>query len=233
MADAWTLRELVERASRALAAADVRAPNGRVTEVPDARMIRWYATTGLVDRPVVRGRIAYYGRRHLLQVIAVKRLQAQGQTLAEIQQRLTGATEETLRRLAAVPALSPETSIPRPAQEPTEAGLAAERPAQLDRARFWATPAAPSSPPAGPPATPSATTTSMPAAPSPHPAAGDGPLFGLRLDGATLLLESLPADDDMPAIREAAGPLLDLLAARGLISTPTRTADRTERGGPA
>jgi hypothetical protein len=98
----WTLAELVGRAARALA--DVRAPNGRVTELPDARMIRWYATIGIVDKPSgFRGRTALYGRRHLLQLVAVKRLQAQGRALAEIQAELTGATEATLHGIARLP----------------------------------------------------------------------------------------------------------------------------------
>src|SRR5690242_15059785 len=53
----------------------VRA-NGRVRDVPNERLIRWYGTVGLVDPPLSRrGRVARYGRRHLLQLIAVKRRQ--------------------------------------------------------------------------------------------------------------------------------------------------------------
>ncbi|MBO0869644.1 MAG: MerR family transcriptional regulator, partial [Micromonosporaceae bacterium] len=101
----WTLEELVRRVARALAADDVRAPNGRVREVPDGRAIRWYTTIGLVDRPGFgTGRAARYGPRQLRQVVAVKRLQANGRTLAQIQQELTGATQTTLDRVARIPA---------------------------------------------------------------------------------------------------------------------------------
>ena len=100
----WTLEQLAERAARALVDAEVRVANGRVTGVPDGRLIRWYATIGLVDRPLIGpGRVARYGIRHLLQLVAVKRLQAQGLPLAEIQHRLAGATDATLRRIAALP----------------------------------------------------------------------------------------------------------------------------------
>ncbi len=51
-----------------------------------------------------RGRTALYGERHLLQLVAIKRRQAQGRTLAEIQAELVGAPERTLRRIAAMPA---------------------------------------------------------------------------------------------------------------------------------
>jgi hypothetical protein len=100
----WTLAELADRAARALAEGGVRAPSGRVTEVPDPRLIRWYTTIGLLDRPTIGpGRIARYGQRHLLQLVAVKRLQAQGLSLAQIQQRLAGATDDQLRAVAALP----------------------------------------------------------------------------------------------------------------------------------
>src|SRR5258708_35498981 len=103
-ADDWTLDELAERVGQALAADAVRAPNGRVRERPDGRAIRWYATIGLVDRPFTgRGHTARYGARHLLQLVAIKRLQAQGRSLAEIQAELTGATDATLSRIAELP----------------------------------------------------------------------------------------------------------------------------------
>lgn len=101
----WTLAELADLAARALAQSGVRAASGRVTEVPDPRLIRWYATIGLLDRPTIGpGRVARYGRRHLLQLVAVKRLQAQGLSLAQIQHRLAGATDAQLRAVAQLPA---------------------------------------------------------------------------------------------------------------------------------
>ena len=95
----WTLAELVDEATRALA--DIRVANGRVTEVPDGRLVRWYTTKGLVDRPLSGPRrSARYGHRHLLQLVAVKRLQAEGHRLVDIQHRLAGATDATLRSIA-------------------------------------------------------------------------------------------------------------------------------------
>ncbi|GAA5188829.1 hypothetical protein GCM10023322_40400 [Rugosimonospora acidiphila] len=113
MTDEWTLEELVRRVADALAADEVRAPNGRVREVPDARAIRWYTTIGLLDRPArFRGRTALYGERHLLQVVAVKRRQAQGLALAEIQAELAGATDAALRRVARIPGRPPASPPP-------------------------------------------------------------------------------------------------------------------------
>src|SRR5882757_9201288 len=72
----------------------------RVRELPDVRTIRYYTTLGLLDKPFeMRGRTAYYGRRHLLQIVAVKRLQAQGLALSAIQQKLLGVDEATLKTL--------------------------------------------------------------------------------------------------------------------------------------
>src|SRR5919107_2355616 len=122
----WTLDELVDRVRLALAAEYPGAPNNRVRDLPDRRAIRWYTTTGLVDRPLgMRGRVALYGPRHLLQLVALKRRQAEGRTLAEIQAELAGATDESLVGVARVP----------------DALLAADGPAPDDgpvRARFWA-----------------------------------------------------------------------------------------------
>ena len=100
----WTLDELVRRVAACLAdPAYPGAPNGRVRDLPDRRVVRWYTTTGLVDRPALQGRTALYSPRHLLQVVAVKRRQAAGRSLAEVQAELAGATNDTLRRVAAIP----------------------------------------------------------------------------------------------------------------------------------
>jgi hypothetical protein len=128
----WTLDELVRRAAAALAGpAYAGSPNGRVRDVPDRRTVRWYSTIGLVDRPAaMRGRTALYGERHLLQIVAVKRLQARGHSLADVQAELAGATDTTLRRVAALPADVAAAEVPAPQPAP--------------RPRFWADrPAAP------------------------------------------------------------------------------------------
>jgi DNA-binding transcriptional MerR regulator len=175
--------------------------------VPDRRAIRWYTTIGLVDRPVAhRGRTALYGPRHLLQLVAIKRLQARGLPLVAIQQELAGATDTQLARVANVPA----AAVPVPllaaegAARPATKGPArpATRASGRGMAAFWRQqPAA--------------------AAGAPDHVAADGiaSLRGVRLgDGATLLLE--PGRDldaaDLQAILDAAGPLLAALRARGL-----------------
>ena len=69
--------------------------------MPDLRTIRYYTTLGLLDRPAaMRGRTALYGPRHLLQLVAIKRLQARGLSLAAVQERVVGLSDAALRRLA-------------------------------------------------------------------------------------------------------------------------------------
>jgi DNA-binding transcriptional MerR regulator len=214
----WTMDELVERVRLALTAEYPGAPNGRVRDLPDRRAVRWYTTIGLVDRPAgMRGRTALYGPRHLLQIVAVKRRQAQGATLAQIQAELAGAGDETLAGVARVPEELLAADAPDVAAGPTPTRFWAARapaPAQLsdpppppahlgDAAPRSARPGGPAPPPARPADPPRA-----PAAPVGAVALGGG---------AVLVLPRSPGPADRADIAAAAAPLLDLLAARGLL----------------
>lgn len=180
-------------------------PSGRVTDVPDARVVRYYTTLGLVDRPELAGRTGLYGKRHLLQIVAIKRLQADGHPLAEIQRRLGGASDATLEKVAQVPAELPAVKRPPGTGEH----------APMRRQAFWAeAPAdveerAKESKP-------------LPAA-KPAPAKRkheSAPMVGLRLgENVVLLLDAARAlgSDDLDAIREAAAPLMKVLAERKLV----------------
>jgi MerR HTH family regulatory protein len=212
----WTLDDLAARVGAALTAADYPgAPNGRVREVPDRRAIRWYTTIGLLDRPAaMRGRTALYGPRHLAQLVAIKRLQAQGRSLAEIQAELVGASDATLHRVAGLPegAEAAGTAGAQTALTGTEAAPASPR-------AFWRQAAvAPGAVPAAP--------THAPAPAGPGlavDAADDVLLTGVPLEGgAVLLLPAAPDPADVAALRAAARPLIDLLTARGLLAHPSR-----------
>src|SRR5436309_7739898 len=101
----WTIAELGAEAAVALAVDYAGPPNDRVRGVPCQRTIRYYTTLGLLDRPAeMRGRTALYGRRHLLQLAAIKRLQANGLPLAEVQTRLLSLSNRALEKLADLPA---------------------------------------------------------------------------------------------------------------------------------
>jgi DNA-binding transcriptional MerR regulator len=75
----------------------VDSSNQRVQWVLQPRLIRYYTTLGLLDRPAeMRGRTAFYSRRHLLQVLTIKRLQQIGKSLDEVQQQLLGCTTDSM-----------------------------------------------------------------------------------------------------------------------------------------
>jgi DNA-binding transcriptional MerR regulator len=101
----WTIRQLGEAVAGALESGYRGPANGQVRPVPDERTIRYYTSLGLIDRPLgMRGRTALYGWRHLAQIVAIKRLQEAGRTLAEIQEELSGASEAKLAQVAGVAA---------------------------------------------------------------------------------------------------------------------------------
>ncbi|MEV4704262.1 MerR family transcriptional regulator [Actinoplanes sp. NPDC049316] len=200
--------ELLERVRGALTAEYPGAPNGRVRDVPDRRAVRWYTTTGLVDRPAaMRGRTALYGNRHLLQLVALKRRQAQGHSLAAIQAELAGAPDDVLAAVARVPQdlLADETPGPQAPARP----------------RFWT--AAPAPAPAAPAAIPAADRTAAPAREIGAVALGGG---------AILVLPVRPSAADHAAVAAAAQPLLSLLAVRGLLEQPAGD-DPVRRPEPA
>ena len=97
----WTISELSERVADALADG-VEVPGGKARAIPDARAIRYYTTLGLLDRATLRGRTAYYGARHLAQLIAIKRMQVDGASLAEIQELLPALDDAALSELTGV-----------------------------------------------------------------------------------------------------------------------------------
>src|SRR6201995_5926865 len=88
----YTITELADASAAALDALGIAARNGQVRDRPAVRTIRYYGTLGLIDPPAaMTGRTARYGGRHLLQVVAVKAVQARGGSLAGAQRALVGA----------------------------------------------------------------------------------------------------------------------------------------------
>jgi hypothetical protein len=198
------MEELVERVRRALEAEYPGAPNGRVRDVPDRRAIRWYTTIGLVDRPLgMRGRTALYGPRHLQQLVAIKRWQAEGRSLAEIQADFVWLSPEQLSDASRVP----EQLLA--ADDTADGGP----PEHAPRPRFWADRPAAATATAAPPEPP-VRRAALGLSPTDIPA----PVHGVSLGGGAILLLPHPAtDSDRGEIAAAAAPLLRLLATRGLI----------------
>jgi DNA-binding transcriptional MerR regulator len=181
----WTLSELVGEAAARIAALPT-PKNGQVRAVPDDRTIRYYGTIGLLDRPLaMRGRTALYGRRHLAQVVAIKRLQSTGRSLAEIQALWPTLDDVTLARMSGVGVSS----------------------ARKSRGEFWKREPTASELPTTPPAPPVPQAADAPAVELRIQLA-DGLTLSIAVpDGIALK----PAD--VRALREAAAPLVEL--ARG------------------
>ena len=215
---AWTLEELILRAATALRS----SPGARE---PDVRAVRWYASIGLVDRPVGgRGRGARYGPRHLCQLVAVRRLQAEGWSLADIQGRLAGADDEALRSCAALPEAF--------AEAPTPAGLPSER---VD-ATFWkgGRPIVLGAEPrhGAPSASSSAAAPNRSPRPVVEPVPAPSEVGAIRLaEGVVLVLPRQPSAVELSALAESAAPLVAALVRLGLSVEPSSPS--TVSGGPS
>jgi DNA-binding transcriptional MerR regulator len=100
--DDWPIAELVTYVEQCVAEMP-QSKNGQVRAVPDERTVRYYGTIGLLDKPIaMRGRTALYGRKHVAQILAIKRLQADGRSLAEIQAVWAQLDDVTLSRMSGV-----------------------------------------------------------------------------------------------------------------------------------
>jgi DNA-binding transcriptional MerR regulator len=208
----------------------VRA-NGRVRDVPNERLVRWYVTVGLVDPPLSRrGRVARYGRRHLLQLVAVKRRQAEGRSLAEIQAELAGATDEALAAVARISDTQPARDVlpAAPARFWTRSAAqrdraAAEEAGERDLGAEEAGERSPGAEGAGERDLVAAAGAGRALSAADGDAVDRGRsrlVHGVRLaSGVTLLLEGVarePGPEDVTAILNAARALLAELASRRL-----------------
>ena len=121
--------------------------SGRVREALDRRTIRYYTTLGILDRPLeMSGRTALYGRRHLLQLVCIKRLQAQGMSLVDIQRSLSGADEKTLMHWADLPSgfidslQHDKSTKDQPLSAEALLGSSTTSESIAGRSRFWESP---------------------------------------------------------------------------------------------
>ena len=214
----WNLDELVAQVALGLSGGDYEgAASGRVRDLPDARAIRYYTTLGLLDRPEMRGRTAFYGVRHLRQIVAIKKLQSRGWPLARVQHELAGIDDGALTRIAELPAevevvASKESRAPIPvAPRSRKAGAFWTQPPIETGTNDGIFSAMPMSQPAAEAERGSAPTTNAPPA----------SMQGLKLgDHAMLLIQAARALEagDLDAITAAAAPLLALLEKRGLLT---------------
>jgi DNA-binding transcriptional MerR regulator len=92
--------ELAQEAARVLAQAAYTQERGTVSEVPDERTVRYYLSEGLLPPAADKqGTASVFGYRHLLQLLVVKKLQAEHLPIRVIREMVTGRNERQLERL--------------------------------------------------------------------------------------------------------------------------------------
>jgi DNA-binding transcriptional MerR regulator len=118
----WNARGLAAHATALVDAAGMRPTNSSARATPSARAIRFYVANGLLDHPEGKGTAATYHYKHLLQLLAIKVRQREGQTLDVIKGELAGMQGDQLeKRVAAslAPALGNSLTAAGPATDET------------------------------------------------------------------------------------------------------------------
>lgn len=117
----WNARGLAAHATSLVDSAGMRPTNAAARASLSARAVRFYVANGLLDRPDGKGTAATYGYRHLLQLLAIKVRQREGQTLEVIKRELAEQTGDALERKVAQ-ALAPSLAAQAPPVEPDDGG---------------------------------------------------------------------------------------------------------------
>jgi DNA-binding transcriptional MerR regulator len=121
---------------------------GTVTSVPDERTIRYYLAEGLIQTPEEKqGTASVFSYLHLLQLLTVKKLQAEHLPIRKIRELVAGKGEPELETLLGVRGPSgKKTEAKRylesllaagPAAPPTARAASAPPPQQLDASPSW------------------------------------------------------------------------------------------------
>ena len=204
----WKIEDLVERANEVFQKHGLVAPNGRVREMINLRLVRLYTTLGLIDRPVLRGRTGFYGIRHLMQLVAIKRLQSEGWSLAEIQNRLLALSDEELEQIA---------QLPKASLSESEGTVSA--PKRLPARAFWKLAEAPA---------PSEAVVTTPGLQTPQVKQWSHVTLA---PGVHLLVEQEIESDPqlLQELQQAAAPLVRFLRSRHLVRREARSI--TDKGG--
>ena len=104
----------------------MKPTNASARAMPSARAVRFYVANGLLDRPEGAGTAATYGYRHLLQLLAIKIRQREGQTLNAIKNEMREVTGDALERRVAT-SLAPALTLQMESSAPKQNGVASWR----------------------------------------------------------------------------------------------------------
>jgi len=142
------LPEFARVGGEILAELQLEQQRGTVTSVPDERTIRYYLAEGLIQTPEERqGTASVFSYRHLLQLLTVKKLQAEHLPIRKIRELVAGKSEPELETLLGVRRPSgKKTEAKRyletllaagPPAAPTPRAATAPPPPQLDASASW------------------------------------------------------------------------------------------------
>jgi DNA-binding transcriptional MerR regulator len=120
----FNARQLAAHATALVDAAGLRPTNASARSALSARAVRFYVANGLLDRPEGAGTSAIYHYRHLLQLLAIKTRQREGQPLEVIKREMRELAGDALERRVAT-ALAPALAGGAPGA-PVVADLPAE-----------------------------------------------------------------------------------------------------------
>ena len=146
------LLEFARVGEQVLAEMGLEQARGTVTSVPDERTIRYYMAEGLVQTPEEKqGTASVFGYLNLLQLLTVKKMQAEHLPIRKIRELVAGKSEqelETLLGIGSTAKKSRETEAkrylesllaPTPMLEaaPPPKQAAAAPPPQADQSQSW------------------------------------------------------------------------------------------------
>src|SRR6185369_8363384 len=138
------LLEFARAGEQMLAEMGLEQARGTVTSVPDERTIRYYMAEGLIQTPGEKqGTASLFSYLNLLQLLTVKKLQAEHLPIRKIRELVAGKSEHELEMLLGVGSVAAKKSRETDAKRYLESLLAPEAAAFSMEAA-----AAPSPPPA-------------------------------------------------------------------------------------
>lgn len=94
------VRELAEAAEKLLRSSGTSQEKGTVAEYPNERTVRYYITEGLLDQAIKRkGVTSVFGYEHLLTLLVIKKLQADGVPIKVIKDLISNKSIDELEKL--------------------------------------------------------------------------------------------------------------------------------------
>jgi len=127
------LPEFAAVCERVMSELGLEQARGTVTNVPDERTIRYYLAEGLIQPVDERqGTASVFAYVHLLQLVAVKKLQAEHFPIRKIRELVAGKSEHELESLLGI-GTQAKRSRDKPSRYPRAAERSREREVELRR----------------------------------------------------------------------------------------------------